>query len=301
MGNDELPGRRIRVGEDVSIYAEIQGSGEPLLLLHGHPENCRMWHRVAPELAKHFTVVAADLRGYGHSSKPGDLPDHSNYSKRVMAEDMIAVMRSLGFERFHLMGHDRGARVGYRMALDHPEALKRLVLLDIVSTWDMYGRSDREFAKALFQWYFFTQDAPFPEEMILADRANFFRYSLHIDRYHSQNDTAAAAFPQEVYKEYFRAYTPETIHAICEEYRAGETVDLELDRQDLQAGRKITADTLVLWGRDGLVERFFSPLECWGKFCGHVRGHALPCGHFIPEEAPEELLEAVREFLDFCH
>ena len=242
----------------VEIHGVRMGQGEPLLLLHGHPETCLMWHKVAPQLAERFTVVATDLRGYGDSGKPEGLPDHSNYSKRTMAEDQIEVMRALGFERFHVMGHDRGARVAYRMALDHPEAVNKLVLLDIVSTYDMYSLSTREFAKALFQWYFFTQEAPLPEDMILSSRKQFFRYSLHIARYHSENDTSAEA---------------------------------------LRAGRKIRAETLVLWGANGLVERFFRPLECWAKFGDHIQGHNLPCGHFIPEEAPLPMLEAVENFL----
>ena len=281
----------------VEIHGVRMGQGEPLLLLHGHPETCLMWHKVATQLAERFTVVATDLRGYGDSGKPEGLPDHSNYSKRTMAEDQIEVMRALGFERFHVMGHDRGARVAYRMALDHPEAVNKLVLLDIVSTYDMYSLSTREFAKALFQWYFFTQEAPLPEDMILSSRKQFFRYSLHIARYHSENDTSAEAFPQDVYDEYLRHYNVETIHAICEEYRAGETVDLALDEEDLRAGRKIRAETLVLWGANGLVERFFRPLECWAKFGDHIQGHNLPCGHFIPEEAPLPMLEAVENFL----
>ena len=288
---------RIPVEEGVSIHAVTMGQGAPLLLLHGHPETWMMWHKMAPRLARRFTLVAADLRGYGDSSKPEGLPDHSNYSKRVMAQDMIQVMKHLGFDRFHVMGHDRGARVGYRMALDHPEAVDKLVLLDIVSTYDMYALSTREFSKALFQWYFFTQAAPLPEDMILASRDQFFRYSLHISRYQSENDTSAEHFPPEVYREYLRCYTPETIHAICEEYRAGETVDLVLDGEDLKNGRKIQAETLVVWGANGLVERFFRPLECWAKFGDRIRGRSVPCGHFTPEEAPEETLKAVEEFL----
>ena len=286
----------IRTGE-VDIHGVKMGAGEPLLLLHGHPETHLMWHKVAPQLAQRFTVVATDLRGYGDSGKPEGLPDHSNYSKRVMAQDQIAVMRALGYERFRVMGHDRGARVAYRMALDRPEVVDKLVLLDVVSTYDMYSLSTREFAKALFQWYFFTQEPPLPEDMILASRKQFFRYSLHIARYNSENDTSTEAFPQEVYDEYLRCYTPETIHAICEEYRAGETVDLVLDEADLNAGRKIQADTLVLWGANGLVERFFRPLERWAKFGDHIQGHSLPCGHFIPEEAPIPLLAALEQFL----
>lgn len=281
----------------VDIHGVKLGEGAPLLLLHGHPETHLMWHKVAPQLARRFTVVATDLRGYGDSGKPEGLDDHSNYSKRVMAEDQIAVMRSLGFSTFDVMGHDRGARVAYRMALDHPEAVGKLVLLDIVSTYDMYERSDREFAKALFHWYFFTQEPPLPEDMVMASREQFFRFSLHIARYRSENDTSAEAFPEDVYDDYLRCYTSKTVHAICEEYRAGETVDRPMDAQDLADGRTIPAETLVLWGENGLVERFFDPLERWSAFCPNVQGRSLPCGHFIPEEAPIALLEAVEAFL----
>lgn len=281
---------------EVSIHGAVAGHGEPLLLLHGHPENWRMWHKVMPALAEQFTVVATDLRGYGDSGRPQDVPDHSNYSKRVMAEDQIAVMKQLGFDHFHVMGHDRGARVAYRMALDHPEAVDRLVLLDIVSTYDMYENTNRDFVKALVQWFFFSQEAPLPEHMIENSREEFFRYSLHIDRYHSENDTQAAAFPEEIYRDYLRCYTPEVIHSICEEYRAGETIDRALDEENLRNGKKIRANTLALWGGNGLVERFFDPLACWKKFCLQIEGHALPCGHFIPEEAPEAMMEAVMEF-----
>lgn len=281
----------------IMIRCAVMGQGAPLLLLHGHPETHLMWHKVMPELSRRFTVVAADLRGYGESGKPADVPGHTNYSKRAMAEDCIALMKALGFGRFSVMGHDRGARVAYRMALDHPEVLEKMVLLDIVSTYDMYALSTREFSKALFQWYFFTQAAPLPENMILADKAEWFRYSLHINRYHSENDTSSEDFPKEIYDEYYRLFTPEVVHAICEEYRAGETVDLVLDTEDLAAGRKITTETLVLWGADGLVERFFDPLACWAKFGDVFTGHTLPCGHFIPEEAPVPMLKAVEEFL----
>lgn len=283
-------------GDGAQIHGVTMGEGEPLLLLHGHPETYLMWHKVAPALAQHFTVVATDLRGYGDSGKPEGLADHSNYSKRVMAQDQIAVMQQLGYSHFHVMGHDRGARVAYRMALDHPEVVKKLVLLDIVSTWDMYERSSRAFCKALFHWYFLTQDAPFPEDMILSSRRMYFRNALHIGRYHSEHDTPDEAFPQEIYDAYFRCYNVETIHAICEEYRAGETVDMELDRQDLIKGNKIHSPTLALWGANGLVEQFFRPLDCWEKFCTQVQGNALPCGHFIPEEAPEAMLAAVMPF-----
>lgn len=294
----ETAEHRFIEGQDgACIHAVIMGSGEPLLLLHGHPETYLMWHKIVDELAEHFTVVATDLRGYGDSDKPDGLPDHSNYTKRVMAEDQIAVMQALGFEHFSVMGHDRGARVAYRMALDHPEVVDKLVLLDIVSTFHMYDLSSAEFAKALFHWYLLTQDAPFPEDLILSSRKMYFRNALHIGRYNSENDTSSEAFPPEVYDEYLRHYNVECIHAICEEYRAGESIDRRLDALDLAAGKKITAPTLVLWGANGLVEKFFQPLTLWQLFCTDVQGASLPCGHFIPEEAPKPLMEELRTFL----
>ena len=283
--------------DNLPIHTVVIGEGAPLLLLHGHPETYLMWHKIADDLARRFTVVLCDLRGYGDSGKPDGLPDHSTYSKRVMAQDCIKVMAELGFGTFSVMGHDRGARVAYRLALDHPEAVQKLVLLDIVSTYDMYALSSAEFAKALFHWYLLTQDEPFPEDLILSSRKMYFRNALHIGRYNSENDTSAEAFPPEVYEEYLRRYNVECIHAICEEYRAGESIDRFLDKDDIDAGNKITAETLVLWGANGLVEKFFDPLECWQKLCTNVQGRSLPCGHFIPEEAPIPLLKEVQRFL----
>ena len=257
-----------------------------------------MWHKVMDELSENYTVIAADLKGYGDSSKPEGREDHGDYAKRVMAEEMILLMKHLGYEHFLVMGHDRGARVGYRMALDHPEVVDRLILLDVVSTYDMYERTDREFAGALFQWFLFTQPAPLPEHMIMNNHAEFFRYSLHIARYHSENDTEAEAFPAEVYRDYEEHYNAETVHAVCEEYRAGEVWDRAFDEEDLQAGRKIICPTLILWGGDGLVERFFDPMKLWQRFCTDLRGYALPCGHFIPEEAPKAMMKEVRKFLE---
>lgn len=283
----------IDVGNNIVVHAKVGGSGEPLLLLHGHPETYLMWHKIVDDLAQRFTVVATDLRGYGDSSKPHT----ADYSKRAMARDQIAVMKALGFDVFSVMGHDRGARVAYRMALDCPEVVDKLVLLDIVSTYDMYSLSSAEFAKALFHWYLLTQDEPFPEDLILSSRKMYFRNALHIGRYNSENDTAAEAFPAEIYEAYLNHYNVECIHAICEEYRAGEAVDQWLDKEDLDRGTKITADTLVLWGANGLVEKFFDPLTLWQRFCVSVQGCSIDCGHFIPEEAPVPLMRELHAFL----
>lgn len=287
----------IEGADGVKIHAVVVGEGAPLLLLHGHPETYLMWHKMADTLARQFTLVACDLRGYGDSDKPEGLPDHSNYSKRVMAQDCIAVMKALEFDRFSVMGHDRGARVAYRMALDHPEIVEKLVLLDIVSTFDMYDRSSAEFAKALYHWYLLTQPAPFPEDLIISSRKLYFRNALHIGRYDSETDTSVEVFPEEVYDEYLRHYDVACIHAICEEYRAGESIDRMHDAFDLAQGKKIQAPTLVIWGANGLVEKFFDPIQSWSRFCIDVQGTSLPCGHFVPEEAPDLVLEELEKFL----
>ncbi|WP_367760358.1 alpha/beta hydrolase [Ammoniphilus sp. 3BR4] len=273
------------------------GSGPPLLLLHGNPQTYVMWHKVVDELAEYFTVVATDLRGYGDSSKPEGLPNHSNYSKRVMAQDQLEVMMQLGFESFYLVGHDRGARVAYRLALDHPERVKKLVLLDIVPTVVMYERTNMEFSHSLFHWFFLTQKKPFPENMISSNPECYLENALHISRYNSDADSPRESYDPIAYSEYLRCFKdPHTIHGICEDYRAGASIDLIHDRDDLQANRKIECDLLVIWGANGLVEKFFRPLDEWNKFAKQVEGRALPCGHFIPEEAPELLLEELYSF-----
>jgi haloacetate dehalogenase len=283
--------RRIAAGA-IDIHLETGGAGPPLLLLHGYPETHAMWHKIAPRLAQRFTVVCPDLRGYGDSSKPAGAADHSNYSKRAMAADMIAVMAALGHDSFLLAGHDRGARVAYRLALDHPQAVRKLALLDIVSTRAVYEMHSMALAAAYFHWYFLIQPAPFPETLIGAEP----RFYLEtIFRKWSRNPQA---FGDALVAEYLRAFSdPACIHATCECYRAGATVDLENDRQDVAAGRKIACPSLVLWGEEGVVGKLCKPLETWRDLIAAPAGKALPCGHFLPEEAPEQTLAALLEFL----
>jgi haloacetate dehalogenase len=277
----------------VTIRAQIGGAGPPLLLLHGHPQTQAMWHRVAPALAQRFTVVACDLRGYGDSSKPAGGPGHVHYAKRAMAADPVAVMRHFGHGRFRVMAHDRGARVAHRMALDHAGCIERLVLLDIAPTLAMFEQTSMAFATAYFHWFLLIQPAPLPERLITAD-SDFYLRSLMGGRH-----AGLAAFAPEALSEYLRcARDPATVHAMCEDYRAAATIDLEHDRADRDTGRRVEAPLLVLWGEHGVIGRCFDPLAEWRRVAVDVQGHALPCGHYLAEEAPEALLEAALPFLD---
>ncbi|SFB14284.1 haloacetate dehalogenase [Collimonas sp. OK607] len=267
------------------------GSGPALLLLHGHPQTHVIWHKVALQLASRFTVIAADLRGYGDSGKPAGLPDHSNYSKRSMGQDQIDLMAQLGFPQFLLMGHDRGGRVAYRMALDHPHAVSKLVLLDIAPTLAMYEQTDMAFATAYFHWFFLIRPAPFPELLIGSHPEEYLKHTI------GGRSAGLAPFTQQAYAEYLRCLSdPATVHGICEDYRASAGIDLEHERQDLAAGRKIQCETLVLWGAQGVIEKCFKPLQEWQHLAGKLSGKALACGHYIPEEAPDALLAEVVPF-----
>ena len=288
-----LPGFEYRqIGTTgATINVAIRGQGAALLLLHGYPETHLMWHKIAPALSEEFLVVCADLRGYGDSSKPEGLADHSNYSKRAMAKDMVEVMAALGHREFLLAGHDRGARVGYRLALDYPSAVKRLALLDIVSTKTMYEEGGMALATAYFHWYFLIQPRPLPETLIGHDPAVWLGTTF---RKLSTNPTV---FGDSMVDEYRRTFgTTEGIHATCEDYRAGATVDLADDRTDVTAGRKIVCPTLILWGARSVVGKMFSPLETWRDLVSSPVGNAIDCGHFIPEEKPDETLRALRGF-----
>ncbi|WP_208277804.1 alpha/beta fold hydrolase [Massilia oculi] len=283
---------QVDVAPSISIKAITGGSGPPLLLLHGHPQTHAIWHKVAPRLAECFTVVACDLRGYGDSSKPQGALDHANYSKRTMALDALAVMRSLGFERFRVLAHDRGARVAHRLALDHPEAVERMALLDIAPTLAMYEQTSEAFARAYWHWFFLIQPAPMPERLIEADPAAYVRDVM------GKRSAGLAPFDPRALREYQRCLAlPGAAHGICEDYRAAAGIDLEHDRLDRSAGRKLGMPLLALWGEQGVVGRCFDPLEEWKLVADDVQGGALPCGHYIAEEAPELLLRRVLPFL----
>ncbi|ASL43803.1 Fluoroacetate dehalogenase [Burkholderia sp. AD24] len=283
---------RVAVG-DVDIFGVKGGAGPPLLLLHGHPQSHLIWARCAEQLAEHFTVIATDLRGYGASAKPLSDATHSPYSKRTMAADQVAVMRHFGFERFLVCAHDRGARVAHRMALDHADAVERLMLLDIAPTLAMYEATDRTFATLYFHWFFLIQPEPLPETLIGADPA------AYVDAVMGSRHAGLAAFDPASLDAYRAALAqPGAVHAMCEDYRASASVDLEHDRADVERGHKIGCPLRVLWGDKGVIEKCFDALGEWRHVARDVSGRALSCGHYIPEEASEELVAEMLSFFE---
>ncbi len=302
-GFTDFTSRYHRVGttpdaEVIEIFACHGGSGPPLLMLHGFPQTHAIWHRVAQRLLQHFTLVLPDLRGYGDSTKPVDSPDHANHSKRAMAADMVALMGQLGHARFGVVGHDRGGRVAHRLALDHPDAVERLMVLDIAPTLDMYEPTTFDFARSYYHWFHLIQPAPLPERMIEAD----WKFYLHskLDGWGGRhgNGGALSQFEPEALAEYERCFQkPDVIHAMCEDYRASAGIDLDHDRASREAGVRVECPMHVLWGARGVVGRLFDPLALWRAQCAReVTGHALASGHYIPEELPDETAAEVRAF-----
>ena len=283
--------RKIRTS-GATINLVHRGEGPPVLLLHGYPETHAMWHKVAPALARDYTVVCADLRGYGDSSKPKGLPDHSNYSKRAMAKDMVEVMAALGHHHFHVVGHDRGARVAHRLARDHGKRVRSLTVLDISPTLKVFESTDMALARAFYHWFFLIQPAPFPERMI----GGMARVYL-LERI-GRGAGGLKHFPRAAQREYLRCFDPRGIHASCEDYRAAATIDLVHDRKDRK--RKIAMPVLALWARHSPVGTLFDCLADWREVARDVRGRALDCGHFLPEEKPQDVLRELRRFLAAC-
>lgn len=271
------------------------GSGPPLLLLHGHPQTHFMWHRVAPQLARDFTVVVPDLRGYGESSKPPTTDDHEPYSKRAMARDQVALMHHLGFDRFAVAGHDRGGRCAYRLALDHSERVVRLAVLDILPTSEHFRRADMRFGLGYWHWFFLAQPFDMPERIIGADPAAFFTRAWPRDS--AGTPRPPHYFAAEAVDDYLRCYlNPATVHATCEDYRAGATFDFALDEADRAAGRKIGCPVLTLWAARGELPKWYDVLAIWRDWADDVRGQAIDSGHFMAEEAPEKTARRLRTF-----
>lgn len=279
--------------DDMRLFCRVGGGGPPLLLLHGYPQSHVCWHKIAPLLAEHFTVIAPDLPGYGRSSIPPLSDDHAAYSKRSMAAAFVEMMRVLGHTTYFVAGHDRGGRVGYRMALDHPDRVQRLAVLDILPTSDYWDRMDRRFGMKIYHWTFLAQPAPFPEKLIAASPVRFLTHTLR-----SWTAARSMACFSEAAMTHNRAWfcDPDRISATCEDYRAGAGVDYEHDRQSLETGQKILCPLLALWGDKGIATSVEAPLEVWSRWGRTVEGRALSCGHFLPEEAPEETFEALLGF-----
>lgn len=275
----------------VEIVGRIRGEGPPLLLLHGNPLTQKSWDRIAPELAKRFTVVTTDLRGYGDSSKPVGLPNHENYSFRRMALDQVEVMGHLGFSQFALAGHDRGARTAFRLAMDHPEKVLRVAFLDILPTHRVFQNIDAQMALDLYHWWFMAQPKGFPETLLRNNEEYYIRNKL------MKQGPGKGGFTEEEIQEYIRVCTPENIHGVCEDYRAAATIDLQMDTADFEAGRKVQPPALIIWGQQSHTAHHHDPTIEWPKYCANIeRMVALPCGHYPTEQAPRETLA---EFLDF--
>lgn len=275
----------------VELSYQTQGAGPALLLLHGFPQNRSIWNRVCEQLSDCFTLVMPDLRGYGSSPKPASDPEHQSYSKRQMARDMIALMDRLGIEQFGVVGHDRGGRVAHRLAADFPERVQKLMLLDISPTLKMYEQTNMQFALGYWHWFFLVQPSPMPEQLIGADPQGFME-SFMIKRH-----AGRVLFEPENWAQYVQAVKdPACVHAMCEDYRASVTIDLEHDRADREKGAKLIQPLRVLWGQHGMIERCFDPINDWLEVAQTVSGRMLDAGHYLPEERPLEVAQEIRQF-----
>ncbi len=291
MNKDFFPGfKRISIKtSEATIHGVMGGAGPPLLLLHGYPQSHVEWHKMAPMLAKYYTLVITDLRGYGDSSKPPDGINHMGYSKRAMAQDQVEVMEQLGFKYFSVVAHDRGARVAHRMALDHPTRLKKIAIMDIVPTYKLFATTNKEFALAYWHWFFLSQKAPLPETLLMSN-AEF------ILRNWAFAGMTPSVLPEEIFQEYLRNFkNPDVMHAMCEDYRAAATIDLVHDKSDIDI--KVNCPLFVLWGAKGAMEGLYDVLETWKERALYVSGKSLPCGHWMPEQLPEQVFEEIHDFL----
>ena len=276
---------------EVTIVGRVGGRGPAVLLLHGNPLTHVHWHLVAPRLAQRFTVVATDLRGYGDSSKPRGRADHSNYSFRRMAQDQVDVMRHLGFEQFAVAGHDRGARTAFRMALDHPDRVTKFASFDIIPTHHALTHVSREWALNSYHWFFMAQPYDIPERLIAGNEDFYILKKLSV------MGIGKGGFSEATLKEYARCCTPDNIHAVCEDYRAGITIDFEMDRNDFESGRKIACPSAIYWGEQSHTEKYFNPRTAWPNYCEKIeRLKPLPCGHYPAEQVPDEVTAELEAF-----
>jgi len=275
--------------DGINVHGVIGGDGPPLLLLHGYPQTHAMWHKVAPMLAQHYRVIAADLRGYGLSGKPPTDANHSPYSKRAMAVDLITMMAHFGHSEFRVVAHDRGARVAHRMAMDWPDRVMEVLLLDIAPTREMYALADTAFARAYWHWYFLITPAPFPEKLIEGDPKHFWLSKC------GGGSAGLSPFSEAALNEYLTCFAdPQVIHASCEDYRAAITIDIEHD--DADGERKVTCPLQVIWGKRGVIEQCFDALSLWRQRADNVSGFSLPGGHYLAEELPEEVYQSICNF-----
>ncbi len=281
--------KSIKKVNGININYRIGGQGKPLLLLHGYPQSHIMWRKIAPMLSKEFTVVCPDLRGYGDSDKPKSDNTHKAYSKSVMAKDQHALMLSLGFEKYFIVGHDRGARVAHRMAIDYKESILKLAVLDIVPTLHVFDNTEKKLAKRYYHWFFLIQPYPHPETLITNSAEYYLKSKL------AMWGNTKNFISDEALSEYLRCFTKETIHATCEDYRAGASIDLIEHKNDFD--NKIECPLLVLWGSKGTVEELYDPIEVWKEWATKVTGKSLNCGHFLPEELPDDTYKEIKTFL----
>lgn len=288
---DDFTETKIEVSKNIVINMKQSGEGFPILLLHGYPQTHLIWHKIAPMLAKKYSVIMPDLRGYGDSSKPASDETHQTYSKRAMAEDIVKLMEKLGHKEFFVVGHDRGARVAYRLAKDYPNKVKKLVLLDMLPTLHVFENVNMDVANAYYHWFFLIQPDGLPEKMIEPNAKYYITEKLR-----RWSKIGLSAFPQTILDEYLRCSTSyDAIHAACEDYRAAATIDLEHDRADKEI--KINCPLYLIWAKNGFIGKHYDVLKVWQEFASSVEGKAIDCGHFIPEEAPDEVYKVLKEWL----
>lgn len=280
---------------DGEMFIRMAGSGPALLMVHGNPQTSHMWHRIAPRLAEQFTVLCPDIRGYGRSFKPDLRSDHENFSKRVMARDLAELMRELGHSEYFLCGHDRGARIGHRLALDYPQSVKKLITMEIIPTLEHFERADMTFGLGYYHWFWLAQPHPIPETFIKGRERQWFDFHTAI---HTSRQTNI--FTPEAYTEYVTSLEREhAVRSICEDYRAAATIDMEHDRASRESGQKLTMPVKVLWGEKGKLGKWYDPLEVWTNYCEmEVIGHSIDCGHYMAEEAPDDVYESVISFIN---